>query len=70
MLGARTGELQHDASSDSLSVRADLLALLRRRPALRRAMCRLLEPDYRCFGYNQSRCFEGEVRGRRRLSDG
>ena len=34
------------------------------RPPLRRAVCRLLTPDYRCFGYDQASCEEGLVRGR------
>ena len=53
-----------DASADSLGVRAALLELLASRPPLRRAVCRLLTPDYRCFGYDQTSCEAGLVRGK------
>ena len=48
-----------DASTDLLRVREGLLALLRARPWLRAAVCRLLTPDYKCFGFNMSSCVEG-----------
>lgn len=52
---------QHATSTDPLGVRAQLRMLLASRPALRRALCVLLEPDYRCFDYNRSSCAEGTL---------
>ena len=60
----RGNEEGHDASADSLRVRAELLALFRRQPGLRRAVCTLLTPDYRCFGYSLSGCLAGRVEGK------
>ena len=52
---------QHATSMDPLGVRAQLRMLLASRPALKRALCVLLEPDYRCFDYNRSSCTEASA---------
>jgi len=48
----------HSETSDH-RFRDELEALLVTTPSMRRAMCRLLEPDYVCFGYNLSACLRG-----------
>ena len=46
----------HSSSRDPFGTRAGLQALLHRRPDLRQAVCKLLTPDYTCFGYPQDAC--------------
>lgn len=46
----------HSSSRDPFGTRAGLQALLRRRTDLRQAVCKLLTPDYTCFGYPQDKC--------------
>ena len=46
----------HSSSRDPFGTRAGLQALLHRRTDLRQAVCKLLTPDYTCFGYPQDKC--------------
>jgi hypothetical protein len=54
MLDHRLGT--HVSSSDPTQHRTGLVRTLRRSPRLRAALCRLLQPDYECFGYDLAAC--------------
>mmetsp|Transcript_28929 Transcript_28929/g.48038 ORF Transcript_28929/g.48038 Transcript_28929/m.48038 type:complete len:355 (+) Transcript_28929:332-1396(+) len=55
----------HPTTDDPLGTKAALVALLQQQPRLRHAICRLLQPDYKCFGYDESQCVSAlQKRGR------
>ena len=54
---------EHATSADPEGAKAAMTAVLRGDAALRRRLCRLLEVDYACLGYDVSRCVDGSALG-------
>ena len=51
----------HPTSSDPQGARQSIVRLLREEVGLRHALCRLLEPDFICYGYEIQSCFNGSA---------
>ncbi|KAJ8602808.1 hypothetical protein CTAYLR_002577 [Chrysophaeum taylorii] len=49
----------HASTLDQLNARADMKDLLASNHTLRKALCHLLAPDYRCFSYDFKACLDG-----------
>lgn len=46
---------------DPIGARAAMVQMLRHDDSARRALCRLLERDYKCFGYDLFACLHGSA---------
>ena len=65
-LGVKIGPLNeslglHPSTLDPQGARQSMIGLLRADVNLRHRLCRLLEPDYICFGYEAQSCFNGSA---------
>lgn len=48
-------------TKDPFNARTDMIELLTKNNTLRMALCHLLTPDYRCFGFDLQACINGSV---------